>query len=178
LAGGFSLIIRQEKTADYSEVYELVKTSFATAAHADGTEADYLNDIRKRDTFIPQLSLVAEAECGKIIGQIVLYTTLIATPAKAITELVLSPICVHPVYFRRGIARALMERAFKIARDMGYKAVFLCGAPEIYSRLGFVPSFAYSIYHINDAEKNAAWCMAHELTTGSLTDVSGTVNIL
>jgi predicted N-acetyltransferase YhbS len=178
LAGGFSLIIRQEKIADYSEVYELVKTSFATAAHTDGTEADYLNDIRKKDTFILQLSLVAEDECGKIIGQIVLYKTIIATPAKAITELVLSPICVHPAYFRRGIARALMERAFEIARNMGYKAVFLCGAPEIYSRLGFAPSFAYCIYHITDTEKNAAWCMARELIAGSLTDLSGTINIL
>jgi len=115
--------IRQEHPADYPEVYELVKTSFATLPDADGTEADYLNDVRKKDTFIPELSLVAEHENGKLIGQIVLYKTDIATPDKTITELVLSPICVHPDYFRRGIARALMESAFARARDLGYSAL-------------------------------------------------------
>jgi len=172
------LNIRQEEVSDYTEVYELVKVSFATASHSDGTEADYLNDVRKKDTFIPELSLVAEDENGKIIGQIVLYKTIVTMSDKAITELVLSPICVHPDYFRRGIARTLMERAFEIAKGMGYSAVFLCGEPEIYHKMGFVPTFEYSIYHITDTERNAEWCMAHELNDGALADMSGTIDIL
>ncbi len=88
--------IRQEKMSDYNDVYELVKTSFATASYADGTEADYLNDLRNKNTFIPELSLVAEDEHSKIVGQIVLYETNIRMPDKTVTELVLSPICVHP----------------------------------------------------------------------------------
>ena len=168
--------IRQEQRADYAEVYELVKTSFATASYADGTEADYLNSIRKKDAFIPELSLVAVHESGKIIGQIVLYETKITTPEQLLTELVLSPICVHPDYFRRGIARALIEQA--LAKAKGYNAVFLCGEPEIYRKLGFVPSFEYGIYHINDAERNAEWCMACELVDGALSGVTGTIDIL
>ena len=170
--------IRQEQRADYAEVYELVKTSFATASYADGTEADYLNSIRKKDAFIPELSLVAVHESGKIIGQIVLYETKITTPEKSLTELVLSPICVHPDYFRRGIARALIEQALILAKAKGYTAVFLCGEPEIYRKLGFVPSFEYGIYHINDAERNAEWCMARELVDGTLSGVTGTIDIL
>lgn len=170
--------IRQEQVPDYSEVYELVKVSFATASYADGTEADYLNEVRKKDTFISELSLVAEDENGKIIGQIVLYKTNITMSDKTITELVLSPICVHPEYFRRGIARTLMERAFGIAKKMGYTAVFLCGEPEIYRKIGFVPTFEYSIYHITDIERNAEWCMARELIDGALADMSGTIDIL
>jgi len=172
------LIIRQEVITDYTKVYELVKTSFATASHSDGTEADYLNDIRNEDTFIPELSLVAECERGRIVGQIVLYKAIITTPDESITELVLSPICVHPDFFRRGIARALMERAFEIACDMGYKAVFLCGEPEIYRRLGFIPTFEYGIYHIADTEKNAEWCMVRELLSGALTGINGTIDIV
>lgn len=88
--------IRQEEITDYDEVYELVKVSFAASSHSDGTEADYLNEIRKKDTFIPELSLVAQDDKGKIIGQIVLYKTFITMSDKTVAELVLSPICVHP----------------------------------------------------------------------------------
>ncbi|MCL2072155.1 MAG: hypothetical protein FWH07_08010 [Oscillospiraceae bacterium] len=99
--------IRQETPADYAEVYELVKLSFATVTYlTDASEGvfsdepveDYLNGVRFKDTFIPELSLVAEHENGEIIGQIVLYETDIITAEKSITELVLSPICVHPNY--------------------------------------------------------------------------------
>ena len=170
--------VRQEQFSDYTEVYGLVKVSFATASHSDGTEADYLNDVRKKDTFIPELSLLAEDENGKIIGQIVLYRTTVTMSDKTITELVLSPLCVHPDYFRSGIARTLMERAFENAKKLGFTAVFLCGNPEIYSRIGFVPTYEKSIYHITDTERSAEWCMVRELIDGALADVSGTINIL
>ncbi|WP_290442596.1 hypothetical protein [Clostridium estertheticum] len=35
--------IRQEKIKDYEEVYDLVKKSFATSNHSDGTEPDFIN---------------------------------------------------------------------------------------------------------------------------------------
>jgi len=170
--------IRRECAADYPEVYELVKTSFATLPDADGTEADYLNDVRKKDAFIPELSLVAEHESGKLVGQIVLYKTDIAAHGKTVTELVLSPICVHPDYFGRGIARALMENAFARARDLGYSAVFLCGDPRFYRRFGFAPSCEHGIYHVSDTAKNAEWCMARELVCGALEGIGGVVDIV
>ena len=169
--------IRQEQISDYGKVYELVKTSFATSSHSDGTEQDYLNELRNKDVFIPELSFVAEHESGEVIGQIVLYKTNITMSDEIITELVLSPICVHPVHFRRGIARAMMEQAFEIAADLGYKAVFLCGDPPFYRKIGFVPTYEHHIYHITDTEKNAEWCMVRELVSGTLRNISGTVDI-
>lgn len=71
-----AISIRQETPEDYDEVYELVKVSFATQNHTE--EPDYLNDVRKRDAFIPELSLVAQLESGQIIGQITLYKTNIS----------------------------------------------------------------------------------------------------
>jgi predicted N-acetyltransferase YhbS len=169
------LTIRQEKSSDYDKVYELVKVSFATNPNDDGATPDYLNQIRTKDTFIPELSLVAEID-GKIIGQIVLYKTNITTLNGGITELLLSPICVHPKYFRRGIARAMMEKSFKIAKDLGYKVVFLCGNSAIYKNLGFKPSFEYNIFHVSDKSKQAEWSMACELVEGALNNIKGTVN--
>ncbi len=172
------MIIRQERQSDYDEVYKLVKISFEASAHSDGTEADYLCGIRKKDTFIPELSFVAVNENGKILGQIVLYKTDITTPYGLITELVLSPICVHPLYFRQGIARKMMEKAFEKAEELGYKAVFLSGDPQFYRKIGFVPSCEYNIRHITDRDGNAEWCMALELVYGALENISGTIDIV
>lgn len=169
--------IRREHPSDYSEVYELVRMSFSASPNADGTEPNYLNEIRKKHTFIPELSLVAEHESGRLIGQIVLYKTNITANDKTVTELVLSPICVHPDYFRRGIARAMIEQAFDIAKGLGYTAVFLCGDPQFYRKIGFRPTYEYSIFHIADMGKNAEWCMVYELVDGALKGISGTINI-
>jgi predicted N-acetyltransferase YhbS len=85
---------------------------------------------------------------------------------------------VHPSYFRQGIARAMIGESFGIARKMGYNAVFLCGEPELYGKLGFVPSFKFGIFHVSDSSKNAKWCMVCELVEGALKDVAGTVDIV
>ena len=170
--------IRQERPSDYAEVYDLVKKSFATTPDDDGTTQDYLNGLREKSAFVPELSLVAEHESGRLVGQIALCKTDVAAPGKKIAGLVLSPICVHPDYFRRGIARALMERAFEIAEGLGYAAVFLCGDPRFYRKIGFVPTCEHGIYHVADAERNAEWCMVRELTRGALKGASGTVDIV
>jgi len=170
------ITIRQEHPADYEEVCALVRTAFAAQEHADGDEADYLNELRTKDTFIPALSLVAALPCGRIVGQVVLYETKIAMRRGACAQLLLSPICVHPEHQRRGIARALVEAALAKARDMGYGAVFLCGDPALYSRLGFVPSYQYRIYHAK--KKYARWSMVRELTPGALRGIRGTVDTI
>jgi predicted N-acetyltransferase YhbS len=170
------MLLRQERPSDYDEVFELVKISFSTNSDDDGTVPGYLNDLRKKDVFISELSLVAENEEGKIIGQIVLYKTIITTSRMEPTELLLSPICVHPDYFRHGVARALINEAFNVAKTMGYNAVFLCGDPKIYKKFGFLPSYKYNIFHISDVSKNAEWSLVYELSAGRLEGICGTVN--
>ncbi len=169
------MIIRQEQPADYDEVYELVKISFATSTNEG--EWDYLNEVRKKDTFIRELSLVAENDDGKLIGQIVLYKTNITASDHIYTELLLSPISVHPDFFRKGIARAMMLEAFQLAKTMGFTAIFLCGDPDFYHKFVFKASYEYGIFHIADKTKKAEWCMAYELIPGALTGKAGTINI-
>jgi predicted N-acetyltransferase YhbS len=167
-------IVRQEQPSDYPEVCELVKKAFATNTDDDGTTHEYLNKLRAKDTFIPELSLVAEADDGTLIGQIVLYKTVIATSCRELTELLLSPISVRPDYFHHGVARAMVDKSLRIAAQMGFKAVFLCGDPQIYRRLGFVPSSQYGIFHVKD--NTAEWSMVRELDNGALSGVTGTIN--
>ena len=168
--------IRKETPADYDEVYAMVKRSFATASHSDGTEQDYLTEIRKKSTFIPALSLVAQIG-QKIVGQIVLYQMKIQCKDKIHAQLVLSPLSVHPDYFGQGIGAALIAEGCKRALAYGYRAVFLCGDPAYYARFGFVPTHRHRIYHVNDSEKNASWCMVKELEEGWLAGVTGMVEI-
>jgi len=65
------MIILQESPADYNEVYQLVKVAFDFNESTDGTVSDYLNELRTKDVFIPELSLIAEKD-ERIIGQITL----------------------------------------------------------------------------------------------------------
>ena len=172
---GDIMLIRQESPSDYDEVCQLLKISFATNPDDDGTTHDYLNELRKKDVFIPELSLVAEWE-NKIVGQIVLYATIINTPQGKLTELLLSPICVHPDFFRQGIARALVEEALSRAKQKDFKAVFLCGNPDIYKKLGFTPTYRYNIFHKDDEEKTAEWSMVREICDNALSGITGTID--
>jgi len=63
--------------------------------------------IRKKDAFIPELSLIAQID-NKIVGQIVLYEMQIKCEDKNEIQLVLSPLSVHPDYFRQGIGAKLI----------------------------------------------------------------------
>ena len=68
------MIIRQEHNKEFHSIYALVKAAFESAEHADGNEPDLVNALRKSDSYIPELSLVAEID-GKIVGHI-MFTKL------------------------------------------------------------------------------------------------------
>ena len=68
----------------------------------------------------------------------------------------------------------MVEDALKIAAAMGFRAVFLCGDPEIYGRMGFTPTYRYGIFHKND--KTAGWSIVRELYEGALNGITGTID--
>ncbi len=171
------MMLRQETPADYAQVEAMVKASFATTSHWDGTEHLYLNELRTKPTFIPELSLVAVKD-ERIVGQIVLYETCLVGCANTHELLNLSPVSVHVDYFRQGIGTKLIQTGCENAARLGYKAVLLCGDPAYYTRFGFKPSYEYAIYHINDMEHTAQWCMVKELEEGFLAHVKGSTDIL
>ena len=61
------MLIRKETPKDYEDIYKIVKKAFASAEHADGNEQDLVNALRTSKAYIPDLSLVADAD-GKIVG--------------------------------------------------------------------------------------------------------------
>ena len=53
------MVIRQERLTDHDIIYEVIKTSFLKAEHADGKEQDLAAMLRESEAYLPELSLVA-----------------------------------------------------------------------------------------------------------------------
>lgn len=127
------MFIRQENKNDFDEVYNLIKEAFKSAEQSDGSEQDLVVALRKGDSFIPELSLVAEIE-GKIVGHI-LFTQ--ATVGKDIV-LVLAPLSVLPEYQKQGIGTALIKEGHRVAEVLGYDYSLVLGNEKYYPKFGYI----------------------------------------
>ncbi|MDO4439427.1 MAG: N-acetyltransferase [Eubacteriales bacterium] len=134
------MIIRQEKPEDYNEVYKLIKEAFESAEHSDGNEQELVVELRKSNSFIPELSLVA-IEDNKIVGHI-LFTK---GHVNAVEVLALAPLSVLPAYQNRGIGLALMREGHDIAGKLGYEYSVVLGHPKYYPKAGYIPASMYGI---------------------------------
>lgn len=134
------LEIKQETQKDYNEVYNVIKTAFASAEHSDGNEQDLVVALRKSKNFIPKLSLVAVYD-DKIVGYI-LFTKIKIGES---TELALAPLAVLPEYQRQGIGKKLIEEGHKIAKKLGYHFSVVLGSEKYYPKSGYVPASRYGI---------------------------------
>ena len=169
--------IRQETDNDFGTIYALVKTAFKTAAMSQGDEQDYVDRIRSGDTYIPELSLVAEKD-GLIVGHIMLAKTKVHDGDQAHDFLVLAILSVAEEHRQGGLGAALAYVALDRARRLGHKAIFLAGNRDYYSRFGFVPASHYSIRYKEDVPAELLDnIMAMELVPGSLDGISGVVDL-
>lgn len=127
--------IRQEREADYPEIYRLVREAFDTAEHADGNEQDLVEALRKGPAYLPELALVAE-EDGKLAGHILLTRARVGD----VPVLVLAPLSVKPEFQRQGVGTALMREAHRIAGARGEDYIFVLGSERYYPRAGYRPA--------------------------------------
>ena len=134
------LEIRQETKEDYEKIYNVIKTAFASAEHRDGNEQDLVNDLRKGENFIPELSLVATIE-DEIVGHI-LFTKIKIGESE---ELTLAPLAVLPEYQKQGIGSMLIEQGHKIAKKLGYHYSIVLGSENYYPKFGYIPATQYGI---------------------------------
>ena len=82
----------------------MIKAAFDSAEHADGNEQDLVDALRKGDSYIPELSLVAEID-GKIVWHIMFTKLRIGNS----TQLALAPLSVLPEYQKQGVGTALIH---------------------------------------------------------------------
>lgn len=134
------LVIRQETKADYETVYSVVQQAFESAEHADGNEQDLVENLRKSDAFVPELSLVAVLD-DKIIGYILFTKARIGEE----TVLALAPLAVLPAYQGKGIGTALIREGHKVAGKLGYGYSVVLGSETYYPKFGYVPASRFGI---------------------------------
>lgn len=134
------MLIRQEETKDYDTIYTVVQEAFSHAEHTDGNEHDLVNALRNSESYIPELSLVAEIN-GIIAGHI-MFTK--ATVADTVV-LALAPLSVLPDYQRQGIGTALIKEGHRIAAELGYHYSVVLGSEQYYPKSGYLPSDAFGI---------------------------------
>ena len=152
------MIIRQERSKDFPSVYALVKAAFESAEHADGNEQDLVNALRKSDSYIPELSLIAEVD-GKIVGHIMFTKLKIGNQV----QLALAPLSVLPDYQKQGIGTALIQEGHTRARALGYEYSVVLGSEKYYPRTGYLPAKNYGIFApFNVPDENFMACKLSE----------------
>lgn len=180
-----SVTIRPEKPEEFAAIYDLVKLAFATARVSDGSEQDFVDQLRAGSGYIPELALVAE-EQGQLTGHIML-TRLPYSPGPQEGEgaegkgaearfLLLAPLCVVLAKRNFGLGALLVREAMARARSMGYTAVILVGDAGYYGRFGFEGVSAYKVRYTPE-ELPAEHVLACELVPGALRGKGGVLRI-
>ena len=169
-----NLTFDTEKENEFSEIYELVKIAFQTSENADGDEQDYVNNLRKSNNYIPELALTIK-DGIKIIGHIMLTKTIITRGNEKLDAILLSPVCTQLEYRNKGIASMLIRHSFLLAKELGFKAIFLVGEPEYYKRFGFKSITNYGIKDTGNIPEQ--YTMVLELEDGFLGTKGGTISI-
>ncbi|MBC7877649.1 MAG: GNAT family N-acetyltransferase [Anaerolineales bacterium] len=137
---------------DLPAVADLIEMCFSSTMDNEGKR--YVQDMRragKDNTFVQWASRAAETtslplsgyvwdENGKIIGN----TSLVPFRHNKQRTYLIANVAVHPEHRRKGIARALTERALQQAREKKVNNIWLHvrddnpGALDLYTKLGFV----------------------------------------
>lgn len=167
------IIIRQEEKKDYQQVFQLTEEAFKEMEHSDHQEQFLVEKLRKSQAFIPELSLVAEDENGKIAGHILFTKIKIVNDKESFDSLALAPVSVKPEFQNQGIGAKLILRGHRIAEELGYESVVLIGHEKYYPRFGYKKTSNFGIsFPFDIPEENG---MALELVKDGLKDKKGVV---
>ncbi|WP_407483954.1 GNAT family N-acetyltransferase [Elizabethkingia meningoseptica] len=164
--------IRTENQKDFEAVSVLIQNAFEHEEHSDHREHLLVERLRKSPSFVPGLSLVAEAE-SKIAGHILLTEIRIKNESAETLSLALAPVAVLQEYQGKGIGSALITSAHQKAKELGYNSVVLLGHADYYPRFGYQQAHHFGIQLPFDVPLEN--CMVIELVKGSLQGVSGMV---
>jgi len=130
--------IRPELPVDIDQINDLHRDAFRGPA-----EAELVDAIRAGIGFIPELSLVAVASDGSVLGH-VLISKVAFDPdepdAPRIDVLALAPLAVLPAHWGHGIGSALAREALAVADQREEPFIAALGAQSFYGRFGFLPA--------------------------------------
>ena len=166
-----SIKLRLEQPEDYRQTENMTREAFWNIYSPGCCEHYLLHVMRSRPAFVGELDYVAK-DGDRIIGNVVCVKGIIhGDDGQDYQVMSLGPISVLPQYQRSGVGRKMIEHTKEIARNLGYRAILLCGDPDYYSRRGFIPAEELGIRTADNMY--AAALQACELYKGALNGISG-----
>jgi predicted N-acetyltransferase YhbS len=158
-----SLTILAETAGDALPIERLHQRTF-------GPGRFVLSAYRLREHVDHLLELSFTARIGTLLIGSVRQLPICIGDTKA---LLLGPLTVEPPFRKRGVGRAVLDRALKDARTKGHRLVLLVGDEAYYSRVGFkaVPKGRASMPGPVDYNR----LLVAELVDGAFTGVSGAI---
>ncbi len=131
-----SLRLHVAKPGDAAAVRAIHEQAFAVAGQATGgrAEAHLVEELTAGGWSV--LSLVASLD-GQPVGHGLLSRLEIRTATEPQAGLALAPVAVLPACQRQGIGSALVRASLDVARQQGWRRVFVLGDASFYGRFGF-----------------------------------------
>lgn len=159
---------------DYDKIYTFVEEAFKTAEVSDGTEQDFVLELRKSSNYIPELEFSAYDK-NILIGHIMLTRQNLKSnkPVKAV---LVAPLSVKKEYRSRGIGTSLMKYALNEAVKQEFNAAFLIGSPLYYKRFGFKETNSYNIKNISEVPDE--FVLACELVPETFKNINAEIKIV
>lgn len=145
--------IRPEQPIDLDQIHDLHREAFHRP-----DEADLVDAIRSGPDFLPDLSLVAVANDGSVLGHILVSRVGFephAADAVRSDALALAPLAVLPPHQGRGIGSALTRETLALADARHELLTVVVGSPAYYGRFGFVPASEHGVNGSYDAAGEA-----------------------
>ncbi|MGV2450824.1 UNVERIFIED_CONTAM: N-acetyltransferase [Ralstonia mannitolilytica] len=167
------ITIRKEEKEDHQKVFQLTEEAFREMEYSNHQEQFLVEKLRRSEAFIPELSLVAEDEKGRIAGHILFTKIKIINGEESYDSLALAPVSVKPEFQNRGLGGKLILEGHRIAKELGYESVILIGHEKYYPRFGYKKTSNFGIsFPFDIPEENG---MAVELVKDGLKDKKGVV---
>lgn len=135
----------------------------------------FVEEIRSKRYYLPQLELICTDETGEIIGY-AMFSRFHLEGKFEDELLMLTPVCVKPAFQRQHISRDMLEYGFAHAKAMGFKAVIVEGNPANYRSRGFMTAAEHGVMPGKTVHLPHIDClMVKELTEGALKTIQGVV---
>lgn len=158
------ITIRNEKTEDFANVYQVNELAFECK--------DEANLVERLRAVEPHISLVAVKD-GKVVGHIFFSEVSLEPENENFKAIGLAPMAVLPEFQDQGIGSQLVKKGLVECKNQGYEAVVVLGHPEYYPRFGFSTAKEKGIDCEYDVPDEAF--MILELTPEALNGKSGTI---
>jgi predicted N-acetyltransferase YhbS len=139
------ILIQRTKPEDFMTTENITREAFWNLFQPGCDEHLLLHNLRKSNSYVPELDLVALTD-KEIIGHLLITKAMVIDKQNIEHEvLCVGPVSVLPEFQMKGVGAKLLNESIAIAKQLGYAAIILFGHPDYYQRFGFVNAHKYGI---------------------------------